>query len=69
VEQAIGQPLSPYALTKHVNEQYAAIFARSYGCASIGLRYFSLVIRTDYVTGACASYTRYMRSLRFQWFN
>lgn len=42
VEQAIGNPLSPYAVTKYVNELYASVFARSYGLASIGLRYFNV---------------------------
>jgi UDP-N-acetylglucosamine 4-epimerase len=42
VEEHIGAPLSPYAVTKHVNEQYAAVFARCYGFASVGLRYFNV---------------------------
>jgi UDP-N-acetylglucosamine 4-epimerase len=42
VEHAIGNPLSPYAVTKFVNELYAAVFARSYGFATIGLRYFNV---------------------------
>jgi UDP-N-acetylglucosamine 4-epimerase len=42
VEAHIGQPLSPYALTKRANEQYAEVFARCYGTDSIGLRYFNL---------------------------
>lgn len=42
VEHAIGNPLSPYAVTKYVNELYAAVFARSYGFATIGLRYFNV---------------------------
>lgn len=42
VEHEIGEPLSPYAVSKHVNEQYAAIFARCYGFPSIGLRYFNV---------------------------
>jgi len=42
VEQNIGKPLSPYAVTKYVNELYADVFARSYGFASIGLRYFNV---------------------------
>ncbi|HYE70735.1 MAG TPA: SDR family oxidoreductase [Aquabacterium sp.] len=42
VEQAIGNPLSPYAVTKYVNELYASVFARSYGLASVGLRYFNV---------------------------
>lgn len=42
VEQTIGNPLSPYAVTKYVNELYAAVFARSYGLATVGLRYFNV---------------------------
>jgi len=42
VEDRIGKPLSPYAVTKLVNELYADVFARSYGFASIGLRYFNV---------------------------
>ncbi|MDQ0033402.1 UDP-N-acetylglucosamine 4-epimerase [Variovorax boronicumulans] len=42
VEDVIGKPLSPYAVTKFVNELYADVFARSYGFMSIGLRYFNV---------------------------
>ena len=42
VEHQIGRPLSPYAVTKYVNELYADVFARSYGVESIGLRYFNV---------------------------
>jgi UDP-N-acetylglucosamine 4-epimerase len=42
VEERIGRPLSPYALTKHVNEVYADMFARCYQTESIGLRYFNV---------------------------
>lgn len=42
IEDRIGKPLSPYAVTKYVNELYADVFARSYGFASIGLRYFNV---------------------------
>ena len=42
VEDAIGKPLSPYAVTKYVNELYADVFARAYGLGSIGLRYFNV---------------------------
>ncbi len=42
VEDAIGRPLSPYAVTKLVNELYAEVFARCYGFAAIGLRYFNV---------------------------
>ena len=41
-EDSIGKPLSPYAVTKLVNELYAGVFARSYGFTSIGLRYFNV---------------------------
>lgn len=41
-EDIIGKPLSPYAVTKLVNEQYADVFARAYGFHSIGLRYFNI---------------------------
>ena len=42
VEDRIGKPLSPYAVTKYVNELYADVFARCYGLQSIGLRYFNV---------------------------
>ncbi len=42
VEDFIGKPLSPYGLTKYVNELYADVFVRSYGFNSIGLRYFNV---------------------------
>ena len=42
VESIIGKPLSPYAVTKYVNELYADVFARCYGTESIGLRYFNI---------------------------
>lgn len=42
VEDEIGRPLSPYAVTKHVNELYADVFARCYGLETIGLRYFNV---------------------------
>lgn len=42
VESVIGRPLSPYAVTKYVNELYADVFARCYGMESIGLRYFNV---------------------------
>jgi UDP-N-acetylglucosamine 4-epimerase len=42
VEDRIGKPLSPYAVTKLVNEQYAEVFARAYGFRTIGLRYFNI---------------------------
>lgn len=42
VEETIGRPLSPYAVTKYVNELYADVFARVYGLETIGLRYFNV---------------------------
>ena len=42
VEDVIGKPLSPYAVTKYVNELYAEVFARCYGFTAIGLRYFNV---------------------------
>lgn len=42
VEDVIGRPLSPYAITKYVNELYADVFARTYGMEAIGLRYFNV---------------------------
>ncbi len=42
VEHIIGKPLSPYAVTKYVNELYAEVFSRSYGFHTIGLRYFNV---------------------------
>lgn len=42
IENTIGKPLSPYAITKYVNELYAAVFFKNYGLDSIGLRYFNV---------------------------
>ncbi|NEU35968.1 NAD-dependent epimerase/dehydratase family protein, partial [bacterium LRH843] len=42
VEENIGKPLSPYAVTKYVNELYADVFAKTYGFKTIGLRYFNV---------------------------
>ena len=55
VEGTIGQPLSPYAVTKYVNELYAAVFARTYGLQSIGLRYFNVFGRRQDPNGAYAA--------------
>lgn len=55
VEDQIGKPLSPYAVTKYVNELYADVFARSYGFASIGLRYFNVFGRRQDPEGAYAA--------------
>ncbi len=43
VEDVIGRPLSPYAVTKYLNELYANVFGRTYGLSSVGLRYFNVV--------------------------
>lgn len=42
VEDVIGKPLSPYAVTKYVNELYASVFGKAYGLQSVGLRYFNV---------------------------
>ena len=55
VEDAIGQPLSPYAVTKYVNELYAAVFARCYGLQTMGLRYFNVFGRRQDPNGAYAA--------------
>lgn len=55
VEDAIGNPLSPYAVTKYVNELYADVFARSYGFQAIGLRYFNIFGRRQDPNGAYAA--------------
>lgn len=55
VEDRIGKPLSPYALTKYVNELYADVFARCYGFQTIGLRYFNVFGRRQDPDGAYAA--------------
>jgi UDP-N-acetylglucosamine 4-epimerase len=55
VEDRIGKPLSPYAVTKYVNELYADVFARSYGFATIGLRYFNVFGRRQDPEGVYAA--------------
>ncbi len=55
VEDQIGKPLSPYAVTKYVNELYADVFARTYGTKSIGLRYFNVFGRRQNPDGAYAA--------------
>lgn len=55
VEEAIGKPLSPYAVTKYVNELYADVFARCYGFETIGLRYFNIFGRRQDPNGAYAA--------------
>lgn len=55
VEDVIGKPLSPYAVTKLVNELYADVFGRCYGMESIGLRYFNIFGRRQDPKGAYAA--------------
>jgi len=55
VEDAIGKPLSPYAITKYVNELYADIFSKTYGMETIGLRYFNVFGRKQDPNGAYAA--------------
>ena len=55
VEDVIGKPLSPYAVTKLVNELYADVFGRCYGMESIGLRYFNIFGRRQDPQGAYAA--------------
>lgn len=55
VEETIGKPLSPYAITKYVNELYAEIFGKSYGLETIGLRYFNVFGRKQDPNGAYAA--------------
>jgi UDP-N-acetylglucosamine 4-epimerase len=55
VEENIGNPLSPYAVTKYVNELYANVFARTYGFKTIGLRYFNVFGKRQDPSGAYAA--------------
>jgi UDP-N-acetylglucosamine 4-epimerase len=55
VEDRIGKPLSPYAVTKYVNELYAEVFARTYGFNCIGLRYFNVFGKRQDPNGAYAA--------------
>ena len=55
VEDVIGHPLSPYAITKYVDELYADVFARTYGIEYIGLRYFNVFGRRQDPNGAYAA--------------
>jgi UDP-N-acetylglucosamine 4-epimerase len=54
-EAHAGEPLSPYAATKHINELYANVFARCYGLAAIGLRYFNVFGKRQDANGAYAA--------------
>lgn len=55
VEDVIGKPLSPYAITKYVNELYADIFSKTYGLETVGLRYFNVFGRRQDPNGAYAA--------------
>lgn len=55
IEENIGKPLSPYAITKYVNELYAEIFSKTYGIETIGLRYFNVYGRKQDPNGAYAA--------------
>jgi UDP-N-acetylglucosamine 4-epimerase len=55
VEENIGNPLSPYAVRKYVNELYAGVYARSYGFKTIGLRYFNVFGKRQDPNGAYAA--------------
>ncbi len=55
MESIIGKPLSPYAITKYVNELYAEIFGKTYGMQTIGLRYFNVFGRKQDPNGAYAA--------------
>ena len=55
MEDVIGRPLSPYAITKYVDELYADVFARTYGIETIGLRYFNVFGRRQDPFGAYAA--------------
>lgn len=55
VEDVIGNPLSPYAITKYVNELYADIFSKTFGLETIGLRYFNVFGRKQDPNGAYAA--------------
>ncbi|MEI7675708.1 MAG: SDR family oxidoreductase [Bacteroidales bacterium] len=55
IEDVIGKPLSPYAITKYVNELYADVFSKTYGLETIGLRYFNVFGRRQDPNGAYAA--------------
>ncbi len=55
IENVIGKPLSPYAITKYVNELYAGIFSSTYGLETIGLRYFNVFGRKQDPNGSYAA--------------
>ena len=55
IEKNIGKPLSPYAITKYINELYADIYSSAYGLQTIGLRYFNVFGRRQDPNGAYAA--------------
>ena len=55
VESTIGNPLSPYAISKYVNELYADVFSKLYGMQTIGLRYFNVFGKKQSPNGAYAA--------------
>ncbi len=55
VENVIGKPLSPYAITKYTNELYAEVFSKTYGLETVGLRYFNVFGRRQDPNGAYAA--------------
>ena len=55
IEDQIGKPLSPYAVTKYVNELYAEVFSRCFGLSCVGLRYFNVFGRRQSPNGAYAA--------------
>ncbi|MDX1652606.1 MAG: NAD-dependent epimerase/dehydratase family protein [Brumimicrobium sp.] len=55
IEEEIGKPLSPYAITKYINELYANVFAKTYGMQCIGLRYFNVFGKRQTPEGAYAA--------------
>ncbi|MBL7904418.1 MAG: SDR family oxidoreductase [Bacteroidales bacterium] len=64
IEENIGKPLSPYAITKYVNELYANVFADLYGMETIGLRYFNVFGKRQDPDGAYAAVIpKFIRSL------
>jgi UDP-N-acetylglucosamine 4-epimerase len=64
VEHRIGRPLSPYAITKYVNELYASVFQQTYGIETVGLRYFNVFGRRQDPAGAYAAVIpRWIRNL------
>ena len=73
VEHRIGNPLSPYAVTKYVNELYAGVYARTYGFKSIGLRYFNVFGKRQDPNGAYAAvipkWTQAMLDKQEVWIN